>query len=46
MVKVAFVGWRGLVGSVLMKDLKKNNDFEITFVQTINTGSAAMPTAC
>lgn len=44
MVKVAFVGWRGLVGSVLLKRLKEENDFkriETSFFSSSSPGKKA-----
>lgn len=43
MKKVGFVGWRGMVGSVLMQRMIEENDFaliESTFFSTSQTGSA------
>lgn len=43
---VGFVGWRGMVGSVLMKRMVEEGDFEgITpvFFTTSNVGGAAPP---
>jgi len=44
MLKVGFVGWRGMVGSVLMERMVAENDFahiEPTFFTTSNVGGAA-----
>ena len=44
MLKVGFVGWRGMVGSVLMDQMKKYNDFEgleAVFFSTSQAGEAA-----
>ena len=44
MLKVGFVGWRGMVGSVLMGRMKEENDFqgyEATFFSTSNVGGKA-----
>jgi len=41
MLKVAFVGWRGMVGSVLMDRMRQENDFDgidCTFFSTSNVG--------
>jgi aspartate-semialdehyde dehydrogenase len=41
MLKVGFVGWRGMVGSVLMQRMKDENDFdgfEAIFFSTSNVG--------
>lgn len=41
MLQIGFVGWRGMVGSVLMKRMKEENDFngfEPTFFTTSNVG--------
>lgn len=44
MMKVGFVGWRGMVGSVLMERMQAENDFtdiEPVFFTTSNIGGAA-----
>jgi aspartate-semialdehyde dehydrogenase len=44
MMKVAMVGWRGMVGSVLMQRMREENDFalvEPVFFSTSNVGGAA-----
>lgn len=44
MKKVAFVGWRGMVGSVLMQRMEEENDFsdiEPVFFSTSNAGGTA-----
>ena len=45
MMKVGFIGWRGMVGSVLMTRMKEENDFhhlkEAVFFSTSNAGSKA-----
>lgn len=44
MIRVGFVGWRGMVGSVLMQRMQEENDFkefDSTFFSTSQTGSAA-----
>ena len=44
MLKVGFVGWRGMVGSVLMQRMMEENDFadiEPQFFTTSQTGAAA-----
>lgn len=44
MLKVGFVGWRGMVGSVLMQRMIEENDFvdiEPQFFTTSQTGAAA-----
>jgi len=41
MLRIGFVGWRGMVGSVLMGRMKEENDFqgyEATFFTTSNVG--------
>ena len=41
MLKVGFIGWRGMVGSVLMERMRQENDFkeyEPTFFTTSNIG--------
>ncbi|MDO4696526.1 MAG: aspartate-semialdehyde dehydrogenase [Neisseria sp.] len=44
-MKVGFVGWRGMVGSVLMQRMREENDFayipEAFFFTTSNVGGAA-----
>lgn len=44
-MKVGFVGWRGMVGSVLMQRMKEENDFahipEAFFFTSSNVGGAA-----
>ncbi|MBN9460679.1 MAG: aspartate-semialdehyde dehydrogenase [Burkholderiales bacterium] len=43
-MKVAMVGWRGMVGSVLMQRMREENDFaqvETVFFSTSNAGGAA-----
>ena len=43
-MKVGFVGWRGMVGSVLMERMQAENDFaeiEPVFFTTSNVGGAA-----
>ena len=44
-MKVGFVGWRGMVGSVLMRRMQEENDFahipEAVFFTTSNVGGAA-----
>jgi aspartate-semialdehyde dehydrogenase len=41
-MKIGFVGWRGMVGSVLMKRMKEEGDFEYlpdrTFFSTSQVG--------
>jgi aspartate-semialdehyde dehydrogenase len=44
MLRVGFVGWRGMVGSVLMQRMQEENDFagiESVFFSTSNIGGAA-----
>lgn len=44
MNRVGFVGWRGMVGSVLMQRMQEENDFkefESTFFSTSQTGNSA-----
>lgn len=44
MLKVGFVGWRGMVGSVLMERMRDNNDFkkiDAVFFSTSDVGGAA-----
>jgi aspartate-semialdehyde dehydrogenase len=44
MLRVGFVGWRGMVGSVLMQRMREENDFagiESVFFSTSNIGGAA-----
>lgn len=44
MLKVGLVGWRGMVGSVLMQRMREENDFahfEPVFFSTSNAGGAA-----
>ena len=44
MMHVGFVGWRGMVGSVLMQRMQEENDFKdfkSTFFSTSQTGSSA-----
>jgi len=44
MVKVGFIGWRGMVGSVLMDRMREENDFngfEALFASTSQAGQAA-----
>jgi aspartate-semialdehyde dehydrogenase len=44
MLRVGFVGWRGMVGSVLMQRMQEENDFagiESVFFSTSNMGGAA-----
>ena len=44
MMKVGMVGWRGMVGSVLMQRMREENDFaliEPVFFSTSNVGGAA-----
>ena len=44
MLKVGLVGWRGMVGSVLMDRMRAENDFaliEPVFFTTSNVGGAA-----
>ena len=44
MLKVGMVGWRGMVGSVLMQRMREENDFakiEPVFFSTSNAGGAA-----
>ena len=44
MKKVGLVGWRGMVGSVLMQRMQQENDFaliEPVFFSTSNAGGAA-----
>jgi len=41
MLKIAFVGWRGMVGSVLLERMRAEKDFdgvEVTFFSTSNVG--------
>ncbi|HQN13807.1 MAG TPA: aspartate-semialdehyde dehydrogenase, partial [Quisquiliibacterium sp.] len=43
-MKVGFVGWRGMVGSVLMQRMREENDFahvDPVFFSTSNVGGAA-----
>ena len=44
MLRVGFIGWRGMVGSVLMQRMREENDFagiEPVFFSTSNAGGAA-----
>jgi aspartate-semialdehyde dehydrogenase len=44
MIKVGFIGWRGMVGSVLMDRMREENDFngfEALFASTSQAGQAA-----
>lgn len=44
MLRVGFVGWRGMVGSVLLQRMQENNDFakiQATFFSTSNVGGVA-----
>ena len=44
MLRVGFIGWRGMVGSVLMERMRAEKDFdgiEATFFSTSNVGGAA-----
>ena len=44
MIRVGFVGWRGMVGSVLMQRMQEEHDFKefnSTFFSTSQTGNAA-----
>ena len=44
MKKVGLVGWRGMVGSVLMQRMQQENDFKLidpVFFSTSNAGGAA-----
>ena len=48
MLRVGFIGWRGMVGSVLMQRMREENDFaglEPIFFSTSNAGGAAPPEA-
>jgi aspartate-semialdehyde dehydrogenase len=48
MLRVGFIGWRGMVGSVLMQRMREENDFaglEPVFFSTSNSGGAAPPEA-
>ena len=41
MLRIGFIGWRGMVGSVLMKRMREENDFvgfEPIFFTTSNIG--------
>ena len=44
MLRVGFIGWRGMVGSVLMQRMREENDFaliEPVFFTTSQVGAAA-----
>jgi aspartate-semialdehyde dehydrogenase len=44
MLRVGFIGWRGMVGSVLLQRMREENDFtqiESVFFSTSNAGGAA-----
>ena len=44
MLRVAFVGWRGMVGSILMERMRAEDDFrgiEPVFFTTSNVGGPA-----
>jgi aspartate-semialdehyde dehydrogenase len=44
MLRVGFIGWRGMVGSVLLQRMREENDFghiEAVFFSTSNAGGAA-----
>ena len=44
MLRVGMIGWRGMVGSVLMQRMREENDFasiEPVFFSTSNAGGAA-----
>src|SRR5690242_13567517 len=48
MLRVGFIGWRGMVGSVLMQRMREEKDFaglEPVFFSTSNAGGAAPPEA-
>ncbi|HPR06562.1 MAG TPA: aspartate-semialdehyde dehydrogenase, partial [Denitromonas sp.] len=43
-MRVGLVGWRGMVGSVLMQRMREENDFALidpVFFSTSNAGGAA-----
>jgi aspartate-semialdehyde dehydrogenase len=45
MLRVGFIGWRGMVGSVLLQRIREEGDFsgiEPEFFSTSNIGGAAM----
>ena len=48
-MRVGFVGWRGMVGSVLMQRMREENDFaaiaEPVFFTTSNVGGKAPTSA-
>ena len=44
MLRVGLIGWRGMVGSVLLQRMREENDFagiEPVFFSTSNAGGAA-----
>ena len=46
MLRVGFIGWRGMVGSVLMQRMREEKDFaglDPVFFSTSNAGSARRP---
>jgi aspartate-semialdehyde dehydrogenase len=43
MIKVAFVGWRGMVGSVLMERMREENDFNGFEPQFFTTSQVGQP---
>src|ERR1041384_8372589 len=46
MLRVGFIGWRGVVGSVLMQRMREEGDFaglECVFFSTSNAGGQAPP---
>src|SRR5260370_5288821 len=48
MLRVGFIGWRGMVGSVLMQRMREENDFagqDRVFFSTSNVGGATPPEA-
>jgi aspartate-semialdehyde dehydrogenase len=48
MLRVGFIGWRGMVGSVLMQRMREERDFaliEAVFFSTSNAGGASPPEA-
>ena len=43
MKKVGFVGWRGMVGSVLMDRMKEENDFKLIHPVFFTTSQIGEP---
>ena len=42
-MRIGFVGWRGMVGSVLLQRMLEEHDFDLLDVEFFSVGTTGMP---